>query len=55
MRLHLWVRPDKQTREFEYCGLIAPISSEGSKPMQVEFRLLTPLTDDAWRRLGPRR
>lgn len=53
IRLHLWVRPDKQTREFEYCGLIAPISHEGSKPMQVEFRLLTPLTDEAWRRLGP--
>ena len=52
MRLHLWVRPDKQTREFEYCGLIAPISHEGSKPMQVEFRLLSPLNDEAWKRLG---
>ena len=47
MRLHLW-RPDKSTRDFEYCGLIAPISHEGSRPMQVRFRLLTPLTPERW-------
>ncbi|MEN9644057.1 MAG: hypothetical protein RL238_726 [Actinomycetota bacterium] len=52
IRLHLWVRPDKKTREFEYCGLVAPISHEGTKPMQVRFRLLTPLTEVAWARLG---
>ncbi len=52
IRLHLWVRPDKKTREFEYCGLVAPVSHEGSKPMQVRFRLLTPLTEVAWARLG---
>lgn len=43
LRLHLWVRPDNGTREYWYCGLVAPISHEGSKPMQVRFRLLTPL------------
>ena len=43
LRLHLWVRPDNDTREYWYCGLVAPISHEGSKPMQVRFRLLTPL------------
>ncbi len=52
MRLHLWVRADRSTREFEYCGLIAPISHEGSRPMQVRFRLLTPLTPEAWARFG---
>ena len=50
MRLHLWARADKSTRDFEYCGLIAPISHEGSRPMQVRFRLLTPLTPEAWAR-----
>jgi len=53
IRLHLWVRPDRKVREFEYCGLVVPISHEGSKPMQVRFRLLTPLTEVAWARLGP--
>lgn len=52
MRLHLWARADKSTREFEYCGLIAPINHEGSRPMQVRFRLLTPLTPEAWARFG---
>ena len=52
IRLHLWVRPEKSVMEFEYCGLVAPVSHEGSKPIQVTFRLLTPLNDDAWRRLG---
>ena len=52
IRLHLWVRPNKRAGEFEYCGLIAPVSHEGSKPMQVQFRLITPLNDDAWRRLS---
>jgi len=51
MRLHLWARADRSTRDFEYCGLIAPISHEGSRPMQVQFRLLTPLTPEAWQRL----
>lgn len=52
MRLHLWVRPDKDSREFEYCGLIVPVDHEGSQPIQVQFRLITPLNDDAWVRLG---
>lgn len=43
LRLHLWIRPDDDTREYWYCGLVAPISHEGSKPMQVRFRLLKPL------------
>ncbi len=52
MRLHLWARADASTREFEYCGLIAPLSHEGSRPIQVRFRLLTPLTSEAWSRLN---
>lgn len=43
LRLHLWIRPDDDTREYWYCGLVAPISHEGNKPMRVRFRLLTPL------------
>ena len=50
MRLHLWARANTSTREFEYCGLIAPLSYEGSRPIQVRFRLLTPLTPGAWTR-----
>ena len=52
MRLHLWARADASTREFEYCGLIAPLSHEGSRPIQVRFRLLTPLISEAWSRLN---
>jgi len=52
MRLHLWARPRKTIREFEYCGLVVPLSHQGSQPMQVRFRLLTPLSADAWRRFG---
>jgi hypothetical protein len=52
MRLHLWARADKSTREYEYCGLIAPIDYEGSQPMQVRFRLLTPLAREAWAQFG---
>jgi hypothetical protein len=52
MRLHLWARPKKTIREFEYCGLVVPLSHQGSQPMQVRFRLLTPLSADAWRRFG---
>ncbi len=50
MRLHLWVRGDMSMCDFEYCGWIAPISHEGSNPMQVRFRLLTPVTPEAWAR-----
>jgi hypothetical protein len=50
MRLHLWARADTSSRDFEYCGLIAPISHAGSRPIQVRFRLLTPLTPEAWAR-----
>ncbi len=52
MRLHLWAKADKPTREFEYCGLIVPINFEGSQPMQVRFRLLTPLSPERWARFG---
>jgi len=43
LRLHLWIRPDRKSMEYWYCGLVAPISHEGSRPMQVRLRLLTPL------------
>ena len=44
--LHLWARPRKKDGSFRYLGLVVPVSHEGSKPMSVTFRLLTPLDDD---------
>jgi hypothetical protein len=50
-QLHLWVRRRKADRTFIYCGLVVPVSHEGSKPMSVRFRLLTPLDREMERRL----
>lgn len=44
-RLHLFVRAQRQQVAFAYCGLVAPTRQEGSQPMTVTFRLLTPLSD----------
>jgi len=50
--IHLWVRRKKSDVAFEYCGLVVPMSHEGERPMHVTFRLLTPLTAEAFGRLG---
>jgi hypothetical protein len=44
-RVDLWVRNTKKD-PFVYCGIALPLSHEGSKPMSVTFRLLTPLTKE---------
>lgn len=49
-RLHLFVRRQRQQVAFAYCGLVAPLRQEGSQPMTVTFRLLTPLSDALTRR-----
>ena len=37
---------------FTYLGRVAPLSHEGSEPMLVTFRLLTPLSGELQSRLG---
>lgn len=48
--VHLWVRRDTKSA-FSYCGVLIPLSHEGSKPMSVTFRLLTPLSVELQRQL----
>lgn len=43
--VHLWVRASTKSA-FTYCGVLIPLSHEGSKPMSVTFRLLTPLSSE---------
>ena len=50
-RVHLFARRKKTDVAFTYLGLIAPISHEGSKPMSVRFRLLTPIAGSDLREL----
>jgi len=50
-KVHLWVRRTKKD-PFEYCGLVLPISHEGSMPMSVNFRLMTPLSKAMIQRYG---
>ena len=49
-RVHLFVRRLRQDVAFTYCGLVSLQRHEGSKPMTVWFRLLTPLGSDLQRR-----
>lgn len=48
-RLHAFCRPGKG--EFVYCGLVVPLSHEGEKPIQITYRLLTPLAGGLQREL----
>jgi len=43
--IHLWVRRRKTDVAFVYLGLVVPVSHQGSKPMSVRFRMLTPVED----------
>ena len=47
-------RAKKADNGFRYLGLVLPITHEGSKPMSVTFRLLTPLNDALRTYLGVR-
>jgi len=42
-RIHLFVRKKRVDVAFFYTGLVTPLRHEGSQPMTIWFRLLTPL------------
>ncbi|MCC5953693.1 MAG: DUF3427 domain-containing protein [Acidimicrobiia bacterium] len=42
--IQLFCRRRKADVAFTYCGVVVPLAHEGSKPMTVTFRLLTPLS-----------
>jgi superfamily II DNA or RNA helicase/HKD family nuclease len=50
--IELWMRRKGKDPAFTYLGRVIPISHEGSEPMLVKFRLLTPLTGELQSRLG---
>lgn len=50
--IELWIRRRKADGAFTYLGRVAPLKHEGSQPMSVTFRLLTPVTGDVQMRLG---
>jgi superfamily II DNA or RNA helicase/diadenosine tetraphosphate (Ap4A) HIT family hydrolase/HKD family nuclease len=50
--IELWMRRKGNDPAFTYLGRVIPISHEGSEPMLVKFRLLTPLTGELQSRLG---
>nr|WP_090339726.1 DUF3427 domain-containing protein [Mycolicibacterium malmesburyense]CRL68234.1 type III restriction enzyme res subunit [Mycolicibacterium malmesburyense] len=50
--IELWMRRKGNDVAFTYLGRVVPIGYEGSKPMLVTFRLLTPLTGELQSRLG---
>ncbi len=50
--VHMFCRRTNKTPSFSYCGLVIPLSHEGSRPMSVKFRLLTPLSTDMQRELA---
>lgn len=50
--IELWMRRRGQDAAFTYLGRVVPLSYEGSEPMLVTYRLLTPLTSDLQSQLG---
>ncbi len=54
--IHLFIRRvrthDGEVAPFVYCGQLLFLSTEGSKPMNVTWRLITPLSDSLARTLG---
>ena len=50
--IELWVRRRSQDVAFIYLGRVVPLKHEGSQPMSVTFRLMTPLTGEVQSRLG---
>jgi hypothetical protein len=50
--IELWMRRKGSDIAFTYLGRVMPISHEGSEPMLVTFRLLTPLTSELQSQLG---
>ncbi|OBJ70974.1 DUF3427 domain-containing protein [Mycobacterium sp. 1274756.6] len=50
--IELWMRRKSTDGAFTYLGRVVPQSHEGSQPMLVTFRLLTPLSGELQSRLG---
>ncbi|WP_137148199.1 DUF3427 domain-containing protein [Mycolicibacterium sp. CR10] len=50
--IELWMRRRGQDTAFTYLGRVVPLSYEGSEPMLVTYRLLTPLSSDLQSQLG---
>ena len=50
--IELWMRRKATDGAFTYLGRVVPLSHEGSEPMLVTFRLLTPLSGELQSRLG---
>lgn len=50
--IELWMRRKSTDGAFTYLGRVVPLSHEGSEPMLVTFRLLTPLSGELQSRLG---
>ncbi|MDH3026870.1 DUF3427 domain-containing protein, partial [Gordonia alkanivorans] len=49
--IELWMRR-KPSDPFTYLGRVIPLGREGSQPMTVKYRLLTPLSGELRRRLN---
>ena len=52
-KIHLFARKNHKATGYTYFGLLAPMSHKGSKPIQINFRVLTPLTNTLFREFGP--
>jgi hypothetical protein len=50
--IEMWMRRRGRDGAFTYLGRVAPASYEGSEPMLVTFRLLTPLSGELQSRFG---
>ncbi|WP_024440929.1 DUF3427 domain-containing protein [Mycobacterium sp. UM_WGJ] len=50
--IELWMRRKSTDGAFTYLGRVVPLRHEGSEPMLVTFRLLTPLSGELRSRLG---
>ncbi|MCC5582237.1 DUF3427 domain-containing protein, partial [Microtetraspora sp. AC03309] len=50
--IELWMRRKGNDVAFTYLGRVVPLGHEGSEPMLVTYRLLTPLTGDLQSRLA---
>jgi hypothetical protein len=52
-KIHLFARKNNKATGYTYFGLLIPTHYEGSKPIQINFRILTPLTNELFAEFGP--
>ena len=45
-QVHLFARKNNKANGYSYFGLLTPTHHHGSKPIQIAFRLITPLSED---------